>query len=120
MKRFLFLAIALIAAGSLWAQIDLGNFPLGSWSDSNYDAIWTFTSGNIKIVDADGTVYFDFEGKTIEDWKISTTTEGIVISFGCVESARDYEIVKPLSNVDLILRIKREGLPDYETTMKRN
>ena len=52
MKRIIVvLVLALAIAGLAAAEgINLGSFPLGTWLDANYSAIWEFSTGNIRIL----------------------------------------------------------------------
>jgi len=120
MKKLFAVLIILLTAVSLSADpIQLGDFPLGQWLDTNYNAVWDFTSNNIRILSLNGTVLYDFSTKTIQNFKI--TLEGIqpAISFTCPESGRSYKFVKPLTGSDLKMQIQRYGRPDYSITMKK-
>ncbi len=64
MKRILFVVILMSAAVFSYSEgFDMGDFPLGKWLDPNWDALWEFHSDNIRILDTDGGVYYDFDGK---------------------------------------------------------
>jgi hypothetical protein len=121
MKKILILFVVLfVCAGGLFAaDIDLGDFPVGKWKDANYDAIWDFASNNIRILDANGAVLYDFADKTINDFKffLDGTTPGI--SFSCVESEKSYRFLKPLINTDVVMEITRTDYPLYTVTMAK-
>ncbi len=120
MKKLLVLFIVLVCSSSLFAaDIDLGDFPLGKWKDANYDAVWEFVSNNIRILDTNGAVLYDFAGKTINDFRffLDGTTPGI--TFSCVESGRTYRFLKPLTNTSVIMEIERADYPRYSVTMTR-
>jgi len=119
-KLLLAVLVIFLAAGTVSAvSIDLGNFPIGKWLDKNYDAIWDFTSSNIKILAPDGTEYFDFSKNTVKDFKVSASSSGAVITFSCEEAGRSYKITKPLTNMDLILEIDRPDKEHYKVEMKK-
>jgi hypothetical protein len=70
MKKIFAVLIILLAATALSADpIHLGEFPLGQWLDANYDAVWDFTSNNIRILSTNGAVLYDFSDKTIQNFK---------------------------------------------------
>lgn len=121
MKRIalVLVALALCSLPMFADDIDLANFPLGSWLDKNYDAVWEFSAGNIKIVSPTGQLYFDFAKTGIEDFKVGTTTEGPFISFKCSAVGKSYKLSKPLINTDLILEIERTGMSLYRVEMTK-
>jgi hypothetical protein len=120
MKKLFIGLVLLLAAGSMFANpIQLGNFPVGQWLDANYDAVWDFSTNNIRILNITGKVLYDFSDKTIE--KFSVFMEGIQpgISFTCPEAKRSYRFIKPLANSDLIMEIARSEYSNYTITMKK-
>ncbi len=119
MKKILIISMVLIAVsvGAFAQGIELGEFPLGKWVDENYDAYWEFSSNNIRILDADGGVYYDFRGKTITNFKVSVALDGITLKFSCAESGRDYEFLKPPTNLDLEMTIDTEWGENYKTDL---
>jgi hypothetical protein len=111
--------ILLVATVSLSADtIQLGSFPVGKWLDSNYDAVWEFSTNSIRILGTDGTVLYDFSTKTINDFRVFMDGIQPGISFTCPESERSYRFIKPLTSTDLVMEIVRSGLPNYSVTMK--
>jgi len=111
-KKILFisLVVLLVSAGAIFADsISLGEFPLGKWIDNDYSAVWEFSSNNIRLLDVNGNVYYDFEGKTIQNFKVGVTLEGISISFHCVESARTYEFLKTPTDLNLHMTIDKDS-----------
>jgi len=120
MKKIFAVLIVLLTAVSLSADpIQLGNFPLGQWLDANYNAVWDFTSNNIRILSTDGRVLYDFSTKTIQDFKVILEGGQPGISFTCPESGRSYKFLKPLIGGDIKMQIKRYARPDYTVTMKK-
>ncbi len=121
MKRIaLALCIALVAFAPAFAEgIDLGNFPLGSWLDANYGAVWEFSSGNIRIVAPDGTLYFDFSAEGIQDFKVGAGGDGPFITFSCAAVGKGYKLTKPLLKSEMTLEITRTGLPAYSVVMAK-
>ena len=120
MKKLFAVLIVLLTAVSLSADpIQLGNFPVGQWLDANYNAVWDFTSSNIRILDTGGKVLYDFSGKTIQDFKVFMDGAQPGISFTCPEAGRSYRFVKTLTDTDLIMTIERSKLPSYTVTMKK-
>ncbi|HAK47048.1 MAG TPA: hypothetical protein DCO79_14170 [Spirochaeta sp.] len=119
MKKFLFLSFALLLIGlGVFAQgISLGDFPTGKWVDEKYNAVWEFGTGNIRILDMDGGVYYDFKDKTIENFNVSASLKGIKLSFSCVESGRSYEFLKPPTNLDLEMIIDTEWDVHYKANL---
>lgn len=107
--------VGVFAAGPL----NLGDFPLGKWVDSNYDAVWEFSSNNIRILSPDGTVYCDFSEKTVNDFKVGLESAGATITFSCPETAREYKFIKGLTNLKLTLEINRENQPQYSVLMDK-
>jgi len=120
MKKMFAVLIILLAATALSADpIHLGDFPVGQWLDANYNAVWDFSSNNIRILSPNGTVLYDFSNKTIRDFKVILEGTQPGISFTCVESGRSYKFLKPLLGADLSMQIKRTGRPDYSVTLKK-
>jgi len=120
MKKIFVVLIVLLTAASLSADpIQLGNFPLGQWLDANYNAVWDFSSNNIRILSTNGNVLYDFSDKTIQDFQIAMEGTQPSISFYCPEAGRAYKFVKPLLSGDLIMQINRRDLPEYSVTMKK-
>jgi len=120
MKKIFAVLIVLLTAMALSADpIQLGNFPVGQWLDANYNAVWDFSSNNIRILSPNGIVLYDFSDKTIRDFKVILEGTQPGISFTCVESGRSYKFLKPLIGTDLSMYIIRTGLPEYSVTMKK-
>ncbi len=108
MKKFLLIFILLVVASTMvWSGgLDLGNFPLGKWLDARWNAVWEFRSGNIRIFDStNNELVYDFEGKTIENFSVKPSLKGIVLSFYCKETGKNYKFTKPATNLNLILEI---------------
>lgn len=119
-KTILLIFMGLFVLSGVFADdIDLGDFPLGSWLDANYDAVWEFTTGNIRILSPSGELYFDFQARGIEDFKVGVGLEGPFITFTCAEVGKSYKLVKPLTSSSLILEITRTGLPLYRVDMPK-
>jgi len=107
-------------AASLSADpIQLGSFPVGQWLDANYDAVWDFSSNNIRILSTGGRVLYDFSTKTVENFRVFMDGTQPGISFSCPEAGRSYRFLKPLANTDVILEIERSGQAKYSVTMKK-
>jgi hypothetical protein len=120
MKKLLVVLVILLTAVSLSADpIQLGNFPVGQWLDANYNAVWDFTSGNIRILDPNGKVLYKKKKKTIQDFKIVVEELQPGITFSCPEAGRTYKFLKPLTNSDVVMEIERKSLPKYSVTMKK-
>ncbi|MBB6481319.1 hypothetical protein [Spirochaeta isovalerica] len=120
MKKVLLTAFLLISSITLFSQsIDLGDFPIGKWADEKWDAIWEFNSDNIRILDEQGNVIYDFQDKTIVDFKISPSTAGLELSFYCQETGKKYKFVKGLTSLDLNLIIDTDSGIHYETKMPK-
>jgi len=120
MKKIFAVLIVLLTAVSLSADpIQLGDFPVGQWLDATYNAVWDFTSNNIRILSTNGNVLYDFSGKTIQDFKVILEGTQPGISFTCVESGRSYKFLKPLTGSDVNMQIKRPDRPDYSVTLKK-
>ena len=117
-KTILILFLLFTAAGFIFsAGISLGDFPLGKWLDTKWNAVWEFRSDNIRILDTAGNVLYDFEGKTVENFSVKPSTKGLVLSFSCKEAARSYEFTKPLTNLNLMMVIDRESGTHYEAEL---
>jgi hypothetical protein len=120
MKKIFAVLIILLTAMTLSADpIQLGDFPVGQWLDANYNAVWDFSSNNIRILSTDGRVLYDFSGKTIQDFKVILEGTQPGISFTCVESGRSYKFLKPLLSGDMRMYINRPGRPEYSVIMKK-
>jgi hypothetical protein len=121
MKRILLLLIlAFAVSGLVMAEgIDLGTFPLGSWKDANYNAIWEFSSGNVRILSPAGEVYYDFGKATVEGLKVSLENGMATLSFSCKETGKAYKFTKPLTDSGLILEIDRPAKPHYKVSMPK-
>jgi len=120
MKKMIVCLVIFFAAMSLFADpIQLGSFPVGQWLDANYNAVWDFSSNNIRILSTNGRVLYDFSTKTIQDFKVFLDGVQPGISFTCPEAGRSYRFVKPLTNTDLVMGIDRYRLPTYTVTMKK-
>jgi hypothetical protein len=120
MKKLIVVLAVFFAAVSLSADpIELGSFPMGQWLDANYDAVWEFSSNNIRILTPGGTVLYDFSTKTIQNFRVFVDGTQPGISFTCPEAGRSYRFVKPLTNTDVVMEIERSDEPAYTVTMRR-
>ena len=118
-KLILVLAVFLVAVSLSADPIELGTFPVGQWLDANYDAVWDFSSTNIRILSTSGAVLYDFSTKTIQNFRVFLDGTQPGISFTCPEAGRSYRFIKPLTNTDVILEIERTDEPTYTVTMRR-
>ncbi|MCF7927511.1 MAG: hypothetical protein K9L68_00340 [Spirochaetales bacterium] len=119
-KLVVILMVLAVTAGVAAADdINLGNFPVGKWLDPNYDAVWTFSTGNIRILSPDGNVLYNFQDKTINNFKVSVENGEPVLSFSCEESRRDYRFIKPMSNMNVIMEIDAPWVQDYRVEMEK-
>ena len=119
MKKVALVLVLLFAAAAVFANpIQLGTFPVGRWLDPNYDAIWDFSSSNIRILGTDGSVIYDFSTKTVENFRVFLDGVNPGISFSCVESERSYRFVIQI-NTNLVMEIQRTGQPQYSVNMRR-
>lgn len=119
-KNIAFAVSAFVLATTVFAgSINLGDFPIGNWKDANYDAIWEFSSGNIRITSPDGKVYCDFSQKTVNDFQVGASTEGPTISFSSPDTGRSYKFIKSLTGMDMTLEIERSGKPKYSVVMNK-
>ena len=120
MKKAIVVLIMLLAATALFADsINLGNFPVGQWLDPNYNAVWDFSTGNIRILNTNGAVLYDFSSKTIQNFKVFLDGVNPGISFTCPEAGRSYRFVKPLTDSTLLMEIDRTNLAKYKVTMPK-
>ena len=119
MKKIVIVLVMLFAASTAFAQFQLGTFPVGKWLDPNYDAVWEFTSNNIRILSPRGTVLYDFDDVSIYDFSIFLDGTQPGITFACIESKRRYRFIKPLTNNDVIMEIQREGMEKYTVHMPK-
>jgi len=120
MKKLVIVLIFLFAATALFANpIQLGTFPIGTWTDSNWSAVWEFSSNNIRILTTDGTVLHDFSTKTIVNFRTFLDGTNPGISFSCPEVGRSYRFIKPLTNTNVIMEIERADQPKYTVNMRR-
>ena len=121
MKRFALIAcIAALTVAPAAAQgINLGSFPVGSWLDANYDAVWEFSTGNIRILSPAGDVLFDFGAAGVQDFKVGAGGDGPFITFACETAGRKYKITKPLTKSSATLEIERPNLPVYKVEMPK-
>jgi hypothetical protein len=119
MKRTLLVLLVALFLVPAASALDLGDFPLGSWFDANWDAVWEFSTGNIRILAPDGTVHWDFDKATVQNWKIGAGTDGPYIDFDCEASGKHYRLSKPLTSLKVVLEIARTGQPDYRVEMDK-
>ena len=114
MKKILLgLLITAICAVSMFA-FDLGDFPKGTWIDSNWNGAWTFgVDGTIRLSDAkSGEVIYNFTQDKISDFKITPSLSGLVISFKCAETERTYSFTKPTAlDISIELKIECDWVP---------
>ena len=120
MKKLVVVLLILFATSSVFAApIDLGNFPLGRWLDPNWNVLWDFSSGNVRILSRDGgRVLYDFSTKTINDFQIGMDGMNPVISFSCPEAGRSYRFVVQF-NGNLVMEIERPKEPLYKVELTK-
>ena len=119
MKKVLLLILILTATVVMVHSegIELGDFPLGKWLDAKWSAVWEFRSGNIRILNPEGGIYYDFEGKTIVDFSVKPSTKGLLLSFYCEETGKKYQFMKPLTNLNLLMDINTDTGIHYEVEL---
>lgn len=120
MKKKLFILLLLISTVFIYAEgLNLGDFPVGKWLDANWDATWEFNSDNIRILDENSAVVYDFNSKTIRNFKLSPSISGLKLSFRCDETGKNYEFVKGLTNLDLEMTIDTDSGIHYEVILPK-
>lgn len=119
MKRLLLLTVLLFAAALVFAQnVDTSGLPRGKWVDHNYDAVWELGADNIRILDLNGNLLYDFRNR-ISDFKIEPIATGVSFSFRCDDADRSYKFIKGVTDLDLEMEIMRDWRPDlYTVRMK--
>jgi hypothetical protein len=120
MKKLILVLVILLAASALYADpISLGTFPIGQWLDPNYNAVWDFSSNNIRILSTGGEVIWDFSKKTVQNFRVFLDGVTPGITFSCPEAGKTYRFLKPLTNTEVTLEIERSGKPKYTVSMKK-
>ena len=119
-KLFLVMVIVLFTGGMLSAEgINLKNFPVGEWLDTNYSAVWEFTSNNIRILSPEGKVHFDFSEQGVQDFSVSMEGGKPVMSFKSEAARRTYKFTKPVTNMNIILEIDAPWNRNYKVEMQK-
>jgi hypothetical protein len=98
-------------------EINLGNFPIGTWYDNNWDGLWSFESNDIQLYKNEQLVY-DFKD-AIKDFTVKAGTSGLILSFTCEETHRSYQFIKPVSldkNIKMIID-RTDMSRHYEKTL---
>ena len=118
MKKLFFVLLITFSTTFLFSEgIELGDFPLGNWLDAQWDAVWEFNSDNIRILDTEGNLYYDFANKTIVDYKITPSISGLKLSFRCEETGKKHEFTKPITNLNLEMVIDTDTGNHYEVEL---
>ena len=119
MKKFLAIlfVLAVCVTGVFAADTE---FPTGTWIDENWDAKWVFTGDKVELYDVDNALVYTFTYDNTEDFKLTPTAEGLVLSFSCAETNRAYKFIKPITlSADLEMIIDPDWTDkDYEVTIK--
>ena len=121
MKKIAMVLVMVFVAASLFAApLPLGEFPSGRWLDKNYDAIWEFSSHNIRILGLDGRVHWDFSTKTVENLRQFLDGDNPTITFSCPEAERSYRlsVVRPENHMSMEFDKKNFG--EYRIMMPRH
>ena len=119
MKKLIVVLVLLLAAAAISAQsINLGTFPVGQWLDHNYNVVWDFSSNNIRVLNTEGEVLYDFSSK-ISDFKITMSGVQPALSFTGTESGRSYLIIAAVPSSDLTLEMSKSDQPKYSVKMKK-
>lgn len=122
-KGIALLVVALVSVVSVFA-FDLGSIK-GTWQDAKWDADWTFNADGKIILSktSTGEVLYTFTDDTVQNFKLSTTTNGAVISFTCKDTYRSYTFTKPVTlSTDLDMVVNPDwSADDYSTkiTLKK-
>jgi len=120
MKKLIVVFVLLFAATTLFAQVDMGSFPTGSWLDHNYDAIWTFAATGITLKTTDGSFTYSFGRTNMENFRLSMTGIQPTITFSCQATERTYVFRASLPSTDIVMEIDNKNLPNkYSVTMKK-
>lgn len=106
MKKLIsFLLVSAFCLAGIFA-LDLGEFPSGTWEDTNWNADWVFSADKIELKDSTtGELIFDFSGK-MKNFKVFPSATGITLSFDCEETERSYKFTKSITmNTNLLMEI---------------
>lgn len=101
---------ALGAVGQVAADNGVSGTLQGTWYDSKYDCVWVLTvdstaKGLAELRDANGGLIHKFTRDNVQNFKMSIDN-GIVISFDCAATDRQYSFTKALStDKDLKLHV---------------
>lgn len=93
-------------------------FPKGTWIDPNWDAAWVFGINNTIVLkdSRTGEVIYNFSKDTRSNFKINVTDQGLVISFRCDDTKRNYKFTKPANlDTNIILDIDADFLNEHYT-----
>lgn len=120
MKKRVFLALTLILAATAVYSVDLniGRFSRGQWLDANFDAVWDFSSEGVKILKLDGSLYYDFNGKSINEFSVMPEDNGLAMTFRCLDTGKTYKFIKPINEPEIKLIIDKKNGTHYETIME--
>ncbi|MCL2184348.1 MAG: hypothetical protein FWB86_00645 [Treponema sp.] len=113
------LLLTAAASEDLFAQqINLGTFPVGSWLDTNYNAVWEFSSNNI-VIKVNGAVVFDFSKNTIQNFNVGMVGTNPSITFSCPQAGRTYRFTTRLPGSGLTMTIDRPDEAQYVVNMDK-
>ena len=112
MKKFLVvLAVAALTATGAFAQAADNQIPQGTWTDTKYNADWTFQINTesdtiCELRDRDsGELIYKFTKGNVQDFAITPSNDGISVSWKCRAKNREYKFTKPV-NFDTGLQLE--------------
>ena len=114
MKKLIVILVLLFAVSTVtvFAQsISIPAANVGKWLDPNWDAIWDLSTNNIRILDLDGSVIYNFSGM-IQNWGVSMDGINPVVSFACQDVGKSYRFTF-LLNGNWRMEITRPNEPLY-------
>ena len=121
MKRLALVLVLLLAVSgaTLFAQASFSSLPSGSWLDTNFNGLWTFSAAGITIKCNETGASNTFTTSNIKGLTAVAVGMSAGIQFSSDTFGKRYTFAPNVTNGTMTLTIDRDGLPQYTVTMQK-